>query len=316
MKVLVTGGSGYIGGAVTDALFQRGIDFTVYDNLLYEQQYLKPVDFIQGDIRDREKLGKILPNFTHVIWLVAIVGDGACQIDPPTTVAVNQDAVRWLSENFDGRIIFLSTCSVYGQSDEWLDESSEVKPLSLYAQTKLQAEKYLGNKNSIIFRLGTAYGLADVHARIRLDLAVNYMTMNAIKKGGLTVFGGEQWRPFIHVKDIARCVAESLDKDWTGIYNLATSNLQISELARMIAEETGCQVTYAEREFADPRNYHVHTDKARNIGLLKSTTPYDVPFGIGEITRLVRSGRIKDVDQSVYSNERHLSAQAQNGGFK
>jgi len=227
-------------------------------------------------------------------------------------VAVNQDAVKWLTDNFDGRIVFLSTCSVYGQSDEWLDENSEIKPLSLYAQTKLEAEKYLNNKNSILFRLGTAYGLSDVYSRIRLDLAVNYMTMNAVKKGALTVFGGDQWRPFIHVKDIARCVVESLDKEWIGIYNLATSNLQINELARLIAEETGCQVNYAERQFADPRNYHVHTDKAREIGLLQSTTQYDIKYGVIEIARLVKSGRIKDLDSSIYYNERHIIDRVRN----
>lgn len=165
MRVLV------VGGAVTDSLLQAGIDFTVYDNLLYENQYLKPVDFIFGDVRDTAKLIKLLPNFTHVIWLAAIVGDGACQINPPLTVAVNQESVRWLSDNYDGRIIFLSTCSVYGQNDTWLDEDSELKPLSLYAQTKMEAEKYLTGKNALIFRLGTAYGLSDIYSRIRLDLA-------------------------------------------------------------------------------------------------------------------------------------------------
>jgi len=313
MKVLVVGGAGYIGGAVTDCLLQQGVDFTVYDNLLYERQYLKPVDFVLGDVRDTEKLGKILPNFTHVIWLAAIVGDGACQVDPPTTVAVNQESVKWLADDFSGRIVFLSTCSVYGQADDWLNESSPLNPLSLYAQTKLGAEKYLAGKNAIIFRLGTAYGLADIHARIRLDLAVNYMTMNAIKEGKLTVFGGDQWRPFIHVKDIARCVVASLDKDWTGIYNLATSNVQINDLAQIIAEETRCQVTYADRQFADPRNYRVHTDRARQLGLLQSTTQFDVRFGIGEIARLVRSGRIKDVNHPVYSNEKHLATQFKDG---
>ncbi len=312
MKVLVVGGAGYIGGAVTDLLIQKGICFTVYDNLLYERQYLKPVDFVYGDIRDKKKLLQILSNFTHVIWLAAIVGDGACAIDPPTTVAVNQDAVKWLADNFDGRIVFLSTCSVYGQSDEWLDENSEIKPLSLYAQTKLEAEKYLSNKNSILFRLGTAYGLSDIYSRIRLDLAVNYMTMDAVKNGSLTIFGGNQWRPFIHVKDIARYVVESLDKEWTGIYNLATSNLQINELAKLISEETGCKINYAERQFADPRNYHVHTDKAKKIGLLQSTTQYDIKYGVIEIARLVKSGRIKNLNSSIYYNERHISNKIRN----
>ena len=313
MKVLVVGGAGYIGGAVTDCLIQSGVDFTVYDNLVYERQYLKPVDFIFGDVRDTAKLGKILPNFTHIIWLAAIVGDGACQVDPPTTVAVNQESVKWLADNFNGRIIFLSTCSVYGQADSWLDEASAVNPLSLYAQTKLEAEKYLTSKNALVFRLGTAYGLSDIHSRIRLDLAVNYMTMNAIATNALTVFGGDQWRPFIHVKDIARCIVAGLDKDWIGIYNLATSNIQINDLSRMIAEETGCEVTYAERRFADPRNYRVHTDRARQLGLLQSATQFDVHFGIGEIARLVRSGRIKDVNHPVYSNEKHLATQLSNG---
>lgn len=313
MKVLVVGGAGYIGGAVTDYLVQAGIDFTVYDNLLYENQYLKPVDFIFGDVRDTQRLAQILPNYTHVIWLAAIVGDGACQINPPLTVLINQESVKWLANNFSGRIIFLSTCSVYGQNDEWLNEESPLKPLSLYAQTKMEAEKYLIGKDALIFRLGTAYGLADIYARIRLDLAVNYMTMNAVNKGKLTIFGGEQWRPFIHVKDIAKCIGLMLNSTATGIYNLATSNIQITELAKLIAEATGCHTEFAERKFADPRNYRALVDRAKALGLPLVDTPYDVRFGINEIMRLVRSGRIRDLDNSVYSNERHLAAQVPNG---
>jgi len=313
MKVLVVGGAGYIGGAVTDSLMQAGIDFTVYDNLLYENQYLKPADFVFGDVRETAKLNQLLPNFTHVIWLAAIVGDGACNIDPLLTVAVNQEAVKWLANNFFGRIIFLSTCSVYGQNDAWLNEDSELQPLSLYAQTKLEAEKYLANKNALIFRLGTAYGLGDIYSRIRLDLAVNYMTMNAINQGSLTVFGGDQWRPFIHVKDIAQAIIDSLDKDWVSIYNLATSNIQINDLAKLIGEATGCQINYAERQFADPRNYRVLVDKARGIGLKVDQTQFDVRFGINEIARLVKSGRIKELDHPIYSNEKHLMTQIQNG---
>lgn len=313
MKVLVVGGAGYIGGAVTDCLMQAGIDFTVYDNLLYENQYLKPVDFIFGDVRDSEKLTRILPNYTHVIWLAAIVGDGACQINPPLTVAINQESVRWIAGKFSGRIIFLSTCSVYGQNDAWLDETSELNPLSLYAQTKMEAEKYLLDKDALIFRLGTAYGLSDIYSRIRLDLAVNYMTMNAINKGELTIFGGDQWRPFIHAKDIAKCIVAGLAQSWTGIYNLATANIQIIELGKMITTATGCRIKQAERRFADPRNYRVKIERASALGLPLDHTPYDIAFGIDEISRLVRSGRIKDLDNSVYSNERHMVTQVQNG---
>lgn len=306
MKVLVVGGAGYIGGAVTDLLLQSGIDFTVYDNLLYERQYLKPVDFMTGDVRDTKKLGEILPNYTHVIWLAAIVGDGACTIDPPTTVAVNQTAVEWLARNYFGRIIFLSTCSVYGQNDAWLSESSDLNPLSLYAQTKLAAEQSLANKNALIFRLGTAHGLSDIHSRIRLDLAINYMTMNALTQGSLTIFGGDQWRPFVHVKDIARSIVKSLGVADTGIYNLATSNLQIKEVGQTIAQRTGCAINEAERQFSDPRNYRVTTDKANQAGLLPAHTEFTVAFGVDEIARLVKSGRIKDLDHPAYSNERYV----------
>src|SRR5579859_1012785 len=113
-KVLVVGGAGYIGGAVTDILLQKKIPFTVYDNLTYENHYLKPVDFLYGDVRDHKKLKKLLPEYSHVIWLAAIVGDGACAINPLLTKEVNQDSVAWVSNQFDGRIIFTSTCSVYG----------------------------------------------------------------------------------------------------------------------------------------------------------------------------------------------------------
>lgn len=312
----MVGGAGYIGGAVTDSLIQAGIDFTVYDNLLYEHQYLKPVDFVFGDVRDTNKLSQLLSNFTHVIWLAAIVGDGACTINPPLTVAVNQESVQWLAKNFSGRIVFLSTCSVYGQNDQWLDETSELKPLSLYAQTKLEAEKYLTSENALVFRLGTAYGLGDIYSRIRFDLAVNYMTMNAVNQGSLTVFGGDQWRPFIHVRDIAKCIVMSLDKDWTGIYNLATSNIQIRDLANLIAEITGCEVRYAERQFADPRDYRVLVDQAKKIGLPVDEMPLNVKFGVQEIARLVKSGRIKELGNDIYSNEKYLAKAMQDGTIK
>src|SRR5579859_3980258 len=140
-KVLVVGGAGYIGGAVTDVLFQKKIPFTVYDNLTYENHYLKPVDFIYGDVRDTSKLKKLLPSYTHIIWLAAIVGDGASAINPSLTKAVNQDSIAWLVKHFTGRIIFTSTCSVYGVNHELVHEASPTNPLSIYAQTKLEAEK-------------------------------------------------------------------------------------------------------------------------------------------------------------------------------
>jgi len=154
------GGAGYIGGAVTELLVAERIPFAVYDSLVYEPHYLKRVDFVCGDVRDTPKLEAVLANYTHVIWLAAIVGDGACDVNPELTVEINQEAVQWLAKNYHGRIVFTSTCSVYGQFDTEVDEESGVQPLSLYAKTKLAAEGFLQEENSLIFRLGTAFGIA------------------------------------------------------------------------------------------------------------------------------------------------------------
>ena len=228
-KVLVVGGAGYIGGKVTDILTERNIPFSVYDKLLYEHQYLKQLDFIYGDVRDTEKLEKILPEYSHVIWLAAVVGDGACAVRADLTKEINQDSVEWLSKHYDGRIIFTSTCSVYGKNDEEVNEKSQLNPLSLYAQTKMEAEKFLQDKNSLIFRLGTVFGVSDTYSRIRMDLVVNYMTARAITENKLSVFGGTQWRPLVHVHNVAEAIVNNLDKDIKGIYNISTFNYQIKD---------------------------------------------------------------------------------------
>jgi len=307
MKVLVVGGAGYIGGAVTDALLKAGVTFTVYDRLLYEYQYLKQVDFIFGDIRDTKKLKKILSQYTHIIWLAAIVGDPACQIKPELTISVNQESVKWLSENYNGRIIFLSTCSVYGQNNELLDENSKPNPLSLYAHTKLEAEAYLKNKNCLIFRLGTVFGLSDSFARIRMDLAVNYMTANAIKNGFLSVFGGNQWRPFIHVKDVGDIIVSNLDKKITGIYNLASFNIKIKDVAELISKTTNCEVKQVEQKFQDARDYHVNTEKALKDSVFDFKKVRTIEDGVKEISNIINSGRIKYMENDIYFNEKHIN---------
>jgi len=313
MKVLVTGGAGYIGAAVTDAILKRGVPFTVYDNLLYESHYFKEVDFIYGDIRDTEILKKLLPHYTHVVWLAAIVGDAACQIRPALTVAINQEPVKWLAENYDGRVLFASTCSVYGQQDAEVTEESPLNPLSLYAQTKVQAESYLHRENALIFRLGTVFGVSDAYSRLRMDLAVNYMTANAHTKGTLTVFGGEQWRPFIHVKDIGEIMVYNLDRPVRGIYNLATINQQIKDLARTVREVTGCKIEYTEQKFQDARNYRVSTAKALRDNVFNPNTARTVQDGVREISALVRQGRIKYTENDIYFNERQIATLVRNG---
>ncbi len=313
-KVLVIGGAGYIGGSVTDVLLSSKIPFTVYDGLIYERDYLKKVDFVYGDIRDEGKLKKLFPKYSHLVWLAALVGDGACAIHPRISRQLNTKTLAWASRHFPGRIIFASTCSVYGQHDQWLDEDSPVKPLSVYAQTKLAAERYLLNKNALIFRLGTAYGLSDEFARLRMDLAVNYMTALAVKKGKLFVFGGDQWRPFIHVRDIAKAIVLALTKKETGIFNLATENITIKRLGSIIQKETDCAVEITPQKFQDQRNYHVRTEKAKGSGLVPKN-PLRIIDGVREITQLFRQERVANVEDEVYSNAKYLRSIYEKNGW-
>ncbi|MEI6479413.1 MAG: SDR family oxidoreductase [bacterium] len=315
-KVLVVGGAGYIGGAVTDFLKEKNISFTVYDSLFYEDRFFKQVDFIYGDVRDHEKLKEILPNYSHVIWLAAIVGDPACKIRPDLTIAINQDAVEWLSKNYDGRIVFMSTCSVYGKNDSVVNEESELNPLSLYAETKAKAEQFLKNKNSLIFRLGTVFGVSDTYSRPRMDLAVNYMTANAVVRGKLSVFGGSQWRPFIHVRKVGEVIANFVDAPITGIFNLASFNYQIKDLAEEIGAITGAEIVYADQKFQDERNYNATNEKALKANMLGSEKSFTIHDGVDEIYKMVKSKRIKYTENDVYFNERHVANLNENGEFK
>lgn len=295
-KTLIVGGAGYLGGALTDLLD----DVVVYDSLLFEEDYRKNVFFERGDIQDHKKLKKWLKWADTVVWLAAIVGDGACALNPALTKEINQDSVKWLSENFDGRIIFMSTCSVYGANDDFLDEKSATNPLSVYAATKLEAEKYLKNKNAIIFRLGTLFGLGDAFSRIRLDLVVNTLTARAISEGKLTVFGGEQYRPLLHVKDAAQVIVDNLKTKHTGVYNLSWGNIKIADLAQCVQDVFPCEIEYVDTTFEDTRNYKVEAQKAMDaFDFDPALTPTD---GIKEVGLVLGQGRIKDLNNPRYSN--------------
>lgn len=293
MNVLITGGAGYVGGALTNLLSLSLHEVRVYDNLTFEDHYLKPVPFVYGDVRDYKKLKEQLDWADAVIWLAGLVGDGACAIDPKHTIEVNQNAVKFLCDNFDGRIIFPSTCSVYGAQEGLLTEDSPTNPLSLYAVTKLECEKYLKDKNALILRLGTLFGVGDNYSRIRLDLVVNTLTARACTEGKLTVFGGEQYRPLLHVKDAARAMYSGLWSDLIGIHNLSHENIKISDLAKRVKSVVPCEIQYQEMKFEDSRNYRV-----------QSSLPTDTPVitGIKEVAKLFEEERIKDPLNPRYNN--------------
>ncbi|MCK4359512.1 MAG: SDR family oxidoreductase [Candidatus Cloacimonetes bacterium] len=314
-SVLVVGGAGYLGGAVTDLLLKSKYNVRVYDNLLYEESFRKPVDFIYGDVRDKKKLLNQLRWADVVVWLAAIVGDGACQLNPDLTMAINRDSVKWLSENYDGRIIFMSTCSVYGAQNRELDENSPTNPLSIYASSKLQAENFLINKNAIIFRLGTLFGVGDLFSRVRMDLVVNILTVKAATLGKINVFGGNQFRPLLHVKDVARMIKMNIETEYTGIYNLKYRNVRIIDLAYQVQNHyPNCIIEKTDMPFQDTRNYRVSSQKAKET--FGFSTNYSIDTGIEEIKYLINTGRIENVNNTRYSNYKHLEEQINRGKNK
>jgi nucleoside-diphosphate-sugar epimerase len=309
MKVLVVGGAGYIGGAVVDLLKLNRFQVTVYDNLLFETEYLNDVPFVFGDIRDHDILKEQLDRHDAVVWLAALVGDGACAINPELTWTLNTKAVKWMAQNFRGRIIFPSTCSVYGVSkdpDDILDENSPINPLSIYAASKLKAEEYLGDKG-LVFRLGTVFGTGGPHSRLRMDLVLNAMTVRGMLEKKLSVFGGDQYRPLIHVRDVALAIIQQLRTENIGIYNLASYNYKILDLAQEIKQELGAgidlQVT--PRMYEDTRNYRVSHEKA--LQELTFSPNYTTLDGIQEIAKLVTEKRIINWRNYKYHNEGFLT---------
>jgi nucleoside-diphosphate-sugar epimerase len=306
MRVLVVGGAGYIGGAVTDLLLNSGHQVRVFDGLLYEEVYRKPVPFIFGDVRDTETLLPHVAWAEAVVWLAALVGDGACALNPDVAETINHEAVRWLAKNYDGRIIFMSTCSVYGAQDKELEETSPTNPLSVYAATKLAAENALAGKNAIIFRLGTVFGVGDLFSRIRLDLVVNVLVVRAFTTGKVRVFGGEQFRPLLHVKDAAQAVFQNLETPHRGIFNLHRQNVRIVDLAYQVRNHfPDMTIEQTEMAFQDSRNYRVRSDKA--IATFGFRPQYSIDDGIEEVKGLVQERRIRDVDNPRYTNQSFLA---------
>jgi len=305
MNILVVGGAGYLGGAVTDILARTEHDIRVYDFLLYEETYRKRVPFVFGDVRDRKKLKRSLDWADIVIWLAALVGDPACSLNEALTKEINTNSVKYLTDNFKGRIIFMSTCSVYGAGVEVLNERSDPNPLSLYAKTKLWSEQILSDSDALIFRLGTLYGISDVYSRIRFDLVVNTLVMRAVTHGKISIFGGNQYRPLLHVREAASVICSALSNENIGIYNLHSENITIIEIVERIKRYfSDLKVESDEVMFQDSRNYRVSSEKAkRELGFAPDLT---IDVSIVELKELLEQGRIKNSFITRFSNYLYL----------
>ena len=305
-KILVVGGAGYVGGVIVDLLLdKKNYDVTVFDNLLYEDSYRKNCNFINGDIRDKNFYSRKLNKFDVIVWLAALVGDGACAINPSLTDEINFQTLKKLCKIYKNRIIFISTCSVYGAQNGILDENSSVNPLSHYASSKLKCESILKNKNSIIFRLGTLFGISDNYSRIRMDLVVNTLSAKAFFEKKMSVFGGDQYRPLLHVKDVARAIEVAIKSKKKGIFNLSYKNMKIIDIANEIKKHfKKTRIIKTKIKFQDARNYRVKNNKATRE--LSFKAKYSLEYGIKELKKLLFEKRIKNFNDPRYTNQKYL----------
>jgi nucleoside-diphosphate-sugar epimerase len=302
-KVLLVGGSGYIGGLTCDYLIRDGFDVTVYDNLLYENRFLKEINFINGDVRDTEKLYNTSKDFDVIVLMAALVGDPACSVDNALTEEINYKAIKDFCEvvSPNKHLVFMSTCSVYGAQEGLLNEESKTNPLSSYAATKLKSEEHILEKGGTIFRLGTVFGLGDTYSRLRMDLVVNVLTMKAIKDGEITINGGEQWRPIIAVKDIAEYVTEACRMKYSGIFVLSKENVIIKELGERIVDVIpDTKINYTEISFQDARNYKV--DNSKSLEVFQYKAKVTVEEEVLRMIKMFKEGRVMDPEDKVYHN--------------
>ncbi len=326
-QVLVLGGAGYLGSVLVRRLLKLKYTVTVYDSFLYGSKSLSSLqqdDFlfiVKGDIRDNRKLSKIIPGKHIIINLAAIVGDAACEINPSDTKSVNATSTAELfnaaSKYGAERFIQASTCSVYGCADSLLHENSFLYPVSLYAQSKLASELFLlsgSHKSSTsltILRFATLFGWS---FRPRFDLVVNTMTSNAFHRNLVDVFGGNQWRPHLHVRDAAEAIIAiieaPLDCVQSEIFNAGGNNLNmtISTLGKKVVDVTPNCVLRENREALDPRNYRVDFTKLSRR--LKYKTKYCITDGIREIYDNLLKRNIANPDDPVYSNVKFLQQSA------
>lgn len=303
MRVLITGGAGFLGSAVANILKQRHHNITVVDNLLYQNDYLRDdIDFKYEDVGDVEKMKRLLDGKDCVIHLAGIVGDAACSCRPDDARGANITSLEILRDHFGGRIIWPSSCSVYGANPYIVNEDSPLNPLSLYAEMKIQGEEILKNKHAFIARLGTLHGVTD---RLRTDLVVNGLTFRALTEKKITVFGGRQFRPLLSVLDAARILCDRVEDNISGIYNLVENNYQIIDIVDKIRVFLPqIEVITTPTTYEDSRNYAASNEKFQAVCKLhsKSYTYLGLNNTIGKICDLYWSGRIKNISNPAYSN--------------
>jgi len=289
-KVFVTGGAGYVGSILTRRLLEKGYQVTVIDLMIYGEEVLpdhENLTKIKGDIRDIALLQQSIPGHDAVIHLACISNDPSFELNPELGKSINLDAfeplVQIARDAKIKRFIYASSSSVYGIKDEPdVTEDMELDPLTDYSKFKALCEDILAKYQSpdfttVTIRPATVCGYSP---RLRLDLTVNILTNLAVNKGEITVFGGQQKRPNLHIEDMAALyllLLELPDEKIAGkVFNAGYENHKVAEIAEMVRSTIGPQVNIITTSTNDNRSYHISSEKIkREIGYIPTHTITD-----------------------------------------
>lgn len=299
MKILVTGGCGYKGSVLVPKLIAKGHDVVAFD-IQWFGNFLPPhpaLTVVKGDIRDIDAVD--LDGVDAIIHLSSVANDPCGDLDPKLTWEISCLATMQLADRACRRgikrFIYASSGSVYGVSDApQVTEDLELFPISEYNKTKMCGERImLSYRDDMVVQIVRPATVCGFSPRMRLDVSVNMLTMQALTNGRITVFGGDQTRPNIHIQDITDLYIFLLDHpEHTGIYNAGFENLSIMEIARMVAEHVKADIVVTPSN--DPRSYRVNSDRLLATGFRPKHTVEDA---IKEIVGMYRQGALKNEDQ-------------------
>lgn len=318
-KILVTGGAGYVGAVLVPRLLEQGYQVKVLDLYIYGEQVLSAVgdhpglEQIKGDIRNWDLIERVLPGCDAVIHLACISNDPSFDLDPGLGKSINYDAffglVAVAKASGVRRFVYASSSSVYGiKEDENVTEELALEPLTDYSKYKALCEEVLLKERepgftTLILRPATVCGYSP---RLRLDLTVNILTNHAINNGRITVFGGQQKRPNIHIEDVAELYVRSLewpDEAIDGrIFNAGYENHRVMEIAEMVRRVVRRNVEIVVTPTDDHRSYHISSEKIRReLGFVPQHTIEDavrdlvLAFDAGKIPESMTSPRYYNI---------------------
>ena len=298
MKILVTGGCGYKGHILIPKLLKRGYEVIAFD-IQWFGNYLSPhknLTVIKGDVRDTDTIP--LDGIDCIIHLSSIANDPCGDLNPQLTWEVSALATMQLADKAKRmgikRFIYASSGSVYGvKSEPQVTEDLNLEPISEYNKTKMVGERVLlSYEKDMIVQIVRPATVCGYSPRMRLDVSVNLLTMQALAKGKITVFGGDQVRPNIHIEDITDLYLHLIDHpEIAGIYNAGFENISIMDIAKLIAKYIPVDIDVTPSN--DPRSYRINSDKLLSTGFKPKK---NVDNAIHEIIEKYRSGELKDED--------------------